>query len=464
MKRLSGFRREPEKMMKARQVAVPIFVSFMILLVATMSFANGQKEGTQSSAAPAAATNSSMPYAGQEITVAFLGSPAPDALISKFTDSTGIKIKWVYLGWDAMQTKITAAASANTFFADITDVDWSRVGEYYKTKWFVPLNNYFDVNALKSDVPQISSFIVNGQLIGMPSDASIMLTTVNTADFQKAGITTMPTTIEEYTSDLKKLQSTGVNQTPLGIPFAAAEGLSTYWYETTGAFGGEILSKDFKPLFSDPSSAGYKAMEWMVNAYQSGLVPKGYINTTDSEEQQSGMANGQISTIFSDYSGNVGTIYNVPANSKVVGKVKYIPTPGANGVGPNLGNPDGIGILKGSTHVDAAAAFIKWFDTTEIQADISGVSGPSLSFPWALPMRLSAIKALFSNNDLQAQTMYDLFSNHSRAVFPQGAPPWYSQFSNAVYTNIHSAALGQETVAQAIAAITSTVNNLNQNP
>ena len=39
--------------------------------------------------------------------------------------------------------------------------------------------------------------------IGMPSDASLLVTDVNTKDFAKAGITTMPTTFAQYQADLK---------------------------------------------------------------------------------------------------------------------------------------------------------------------------------------------------------------------------------------------------------------------
>ena len=61
------------------------------------------------------------------------------------------------------------------------------------------------------------------------------------------------------------------------------------------------------------------------------------------------------------------------------------------------------------------------------------------------------------------QEMLNLLQHHSRAVFPAGAPPWYPQWSDAVYTNIHSAAAGQETVKQAIQNIVQTVNQLRQN-
>ena len=104
----------------------------------------------------------------------------------------------------------------------------------------------------------------------------------------------MPTTIDEYTSDLKKIKGKGVVEHPLNIPFAAAEGLSTYWYETTGAFGGTVLDQSGKPQFTSPGSPGYKAAQWMVDAIKTGLVPPGNINVTDSQGQQTLMAKGQV--------------------------------------------------------------------------------------------------------------------------------------------------------------------------
>ncbi len=115
---------------------------------------------------------------------------------------------------------------------------------------------------------------------------------------------------------------------PLDIPFAAAEGLSTYWYQTTAAFGGQVLDANYNPLFTSPSSAGYKAMQWMVNAYKSGLVPKANIGVSDYQGFTSEMAQGRVASVFSDYAGTVGSVYDVPSTSKVVGQVQYIPTPG----------------------------------------------------------------------------------------------------------------------------------------
>ena len=182
-------------------------------------------------------------------------------------------------------------------------------------------------------------------------------------------------------------------QYPLNIPFAAAEGLSTYWYQTTAAFGGTILDAAGKPQFTDPTSAGYKAAQWMVDALKQGLVPPGNINVADSQGQQTLMAKGTVASTFGDYSGNVGSLYDVPASSSVVGKVK--PTcrrPGPHRHGPNMSNPDGIGIPKQAKYPAAAAKFIQWFTEGANQADFAGASGAAKVMPgYFLPSRLSGL-------------------------------------------------------------------------
>ncbi len=396
------------------------------------------------------------------ITVAVAYPAPPKALLDQFTKQTGIKVNWVNIGWDDLQTKIAAAASANTYFADAADVDWSKVGEYQKTGWFLPLNKYFNVSSLKSDMPQLGTFISDNELMGMPFDSSFMTTTVNTKDFAKAGITTMPTTLAAFTADLKRVsKATGI-ASPLDIQLATAEGLSTCWYQMTAAFGGQVLTAQDSPAFTSPSSPGYQAMNWIVNAYKSGLVPKANINVTDYDGFTTEMAKNRVAAVLCDYSGSVATIYNVPSSSSVVNQTEYISTPGATGVGQAVANPDGIGIPKTAKNVAGAVKFIKWFTTTENQAIWAGLDGPSnvvSTFP--LPARLSSFNLLTKAGDIgQASQLAAILQAHAQPPFPNGAPPWYVSFSAAVQTNIHEAAAGQETVAQAVSAIAAEVNTL----
>jgi ABC-type glycerol-3-phosphate transport system substrate-binding protein len=399
---------------------------------------------------------------GVTITVALATEPPPQASMDAFTKSTGITVKWTNTDWDSLQTKIAAAATAKTYFADATDVDWSRVGQLGKLNWFFPMENYLDTKSLASEMPQLTSFSSDGKTIGIPYDASFLVTTVNKNLFTKAGITTMPTTIADYTNDLKQIKSKGVVQYPLNIPFAAAEGLSTYWYQTTAAFGGTILDGSGKPQFATADTAGYKAAQWMVDAIKQGLVPPGNINVADSQGQQTLMAKGQVASTFGDYSGNVGSLYSVPASSSVVNQVEYLSTPGVSGPGPNMSNPDGIGIPRQAKYPAAAAKFIDWFTTAQNQADFAGASGPDKVMPgYFLPSRLAGMTELTEKGKLiGGQQLADLLKNSAKPVFPQGAPSWYPEFSKSVYTNLHAAATGSMSVDDAMKAIAGTANKL----
>jgi multiple sugar transport system substrate-binding protein len=406
--------------------------------------------------------SASGPVRGQTIIVAIAYPAPPKALLQKFTQETGVKVNWTDIQFDDLQTKIASAAEANTYFADVADVDWSKVGGYSVTKWFLPLNSYFNIASARNQYPQLSSFIRNGTLIGMPFDSSLLVTTVNKKDFAAAGISVMPTTIAQYTADLRTIASKGVVKAPLDIPFAAAEGLSTYWYEATAAFGGQVLSSSDRPEFTAPSSAGYKALEWMVNAYKTGLVPTANLTSQDYQAFEADQAHNLTASVFSDYGGDLGTIYQVPSQSTVVGDIEYIPTPGVNGAAPNLGNPDGFGIPAQAKHVAAAVAFMKWMEQPANQAAFAGAGGPADSIStFPLPSNRGGLTDLVKSGKLPGgATLASLLESHSRAVFPDGVPPWYSAFSNSVYTNIHSAVAGQESVAAAIGAIASQTNSL----
>jgi multiple sugar transport system substrate-binding protein len=412
--------------------------------------------GGSSDSPPAAA-----PTRDVTISVVLATDPPPQAAMAAFTQQTGITVRWTNIDWDSLQTKITAAVTAKTYFADATDVDWSRVGQLSRLNAFYPMDQLMDTASLAADMPQLTSFTAKGHVVGVPYDASFDVTTVNKTMFAKAGVA-LPQTMDQYTQALRTLKSKGVVQYPLNIPFAAAEGLSTYWYQATAAFGGTVLDGSYKPTFADPSSPGYKAAQWMVDALKQGLVPPGNINVTDSQGQQTLMAKGRVASTFGDYSGTVGSLYDVPKSSTVVHQVSYLRTPGVSGPAPNNSNPDGIGVPRTAKYPQAAAIFIKWFTSAENQADFAGLNGPDKAMPgYAMPSHVSAVQQLAAKGSLiGGKDLADMLKTSSRPIFPGGAPSWYPEFSRAVYTNLHSAAAGSETVDAAVKAIADTATRL----
>jgi multiple sugar transport system substrate-binding protein len=387
------------------------------------------------------------------INVTLADGPVPASTWEPFEKATGIHVNYTNIDWSDLQDKIAAAGEAHTYFADVTDVDWSKTGEYTATGWFEPLNKYFDVKSLKANFPAMGAFInSNGDFYGIPADSQFLVTTINTKDFKAAGITQIPTTIAQYTKDLETIKAKGVVAHPLGIPLAAGEYLSTYFYELTNAYGGTPLTCKYQPTFASPSSAGYKAVAWIVNAYKTGLAAKGDIDNIDTEEQTL-TAHNEDASVFSDYSGEILSAYDNKAQSKVVGDIEYIRTPGLDGPAYNFTDPDGIGVPVGAKYPAAAIKFIQWMTSPQGQVDVAAQVG--------IPGNAQADSAYEKAFPGVEQNVLDTFAkSYARPVFPCGAPPWYPAFSQGIYTNIHEAAAGRETVAQAVHSMYSNAESL----
>jgi multiple sugar transport system substrate-binding protein len=162
--------------------------------------------GGSSDSPPAAA-----PTRDVTISVVLATDPPPQAAMAAFTQQTGITVRWTNVDWDSLQTKITAAVTAKTYFADATDVDWSRVGQLSRLNAFYPMDQLIDTASLAGDMPQLSSFTAKGHVVGVPYDASFDVTTVNKTMFAKAGVA-LPQTMDQYTQALKTLKSKGTVQ------------------------------------------------------------------------------------------------------------------------------------------------------------------------------------------------------------------------------------------------------------
>src|SRR6185369_8378170 len=189
---------------------------------------------------------------------------------------------------------------------------------------------------------------------------------VNKKHFADAGITKMPTTLDELLAAAKQIKAKGIVEYPVGLPLSPTEGASTSWYLLTKAFGGDLFDNDFKPLFTTPDSAGYKAMAFELQLLKEGLVDPAATGLKDSQINDSMFAKGLTSIMISGEPGRLGQM-NDPAQSQVVGQVEALAIP------------------KVSQNQEAALAFIKWFTSKDFQVENAAM---------ALPTRTSALAAL----------------------------------------------------------------------
>jgi multiple sugar transport system substrate-binding protein len=379
--------------------------------------------------------------AGQKITVLLPPwGTLPKDMTDRFQKETGIKLDLQTLGWDDIRTKVVTSMVAGTAPADVTEVDWSWVGQFGQANWYTPLNDRIDA-ATVADIPTTKSFRFGGNLLAIPYNNDFRILIYNKKLFEAAGITEPPKTIEELTADARLLKQKGIVTYPIALPLSATEGVSTAWYLLTKAFGGELFGPNYTPLFTDPNSAGYKALAWEIDALKTGLIDPASTGLTDVQIQDE-VKNGRAAIDVAGWAGNPAT-YNDPKQSKVAGQIVAAVMPGEGGKSRTFGLPDALGIPANSEHKDAAVAFIKWWMEPANQIEADATLGD-------LPTRTSVLETLNKEGKLAAGDVLLAQIPTIGPLFPLGTPPWYPQFSSAVSSSINAAAKGSMTVDQAV--------------
>jgi len=212
--------------------------------------------GSSSSSGSSASSES---IRGQTITV-LVPYAMPQKLLNQFTAETGVKVNYVVTGWDATHNKLLVANEANTYIADVAEFDWSFTGQFAGAGWVEPLDNLLSAKTLADLKNTDAAFVSGGKTYAACYSNDFRVSMYNKKMFAKAGITAFPATFDELATDVQKLKSSGV-QYPLAIPMAATEGGVTPWYLLTLAMGGQLFDSQNNPVFSDPNSAGYKALQ-----------------------------------------------------------------------------------------------------------------------------------------------------------------------------------------------------------
>ena len=414
------------------------------------------------SAAGAATTGASAPpdkgflnksHTGSTITVLLPPwGEMPKSQLAKFTSLTGIKVKLQTLDFDSIHDKIATSAAAGVAPADVTEMDWSWVGQFGAAGWYTPLGDVLP----KSTQSQMSaSFRYQGQQLAVPYNMDFRGLAVNMTMFRKAGITTVPKTWAQVIADAQQLKAKNVVQYPITIPFYVGECNSTVWYNLIKSGGGELLDKSGQPTFKSVSSLGGQALLFEKKLYKSGLVPPGAIslNCNTANDQFSA---GKAAIVLSAAPGAVGA-WKTPSQSKVAkDDIVFAASPGPSaGHTGTFGLPEGMGIPKLSKNQEQAAMFVYWWQQLPQQLEAYKAMGDT-------PPQRAALAALAAQHKLQAGDAILKILPSVKPLFPNGAPPWYPQFSSNVATMVQSVIRGKADPAKALAHLADQTKKLNR--
>ncbi|MCX5477735.1 sugar ABC transporter substrate-binding protein [Kaistia geumhonensis] len=382
------------------------------------------------------------PLAGQSITVLLPSGQSPN-IASDFEKETGIKVDLQMLSWDDIRPKLITGLIAGTPPADVTEFDWSWTGQFGAAGWYEDLTPLVDAETIK-DMPTASIFTVDGKLLGVPYANDFRILIANKDHLAKAGITKMPTTIDELVADAKLIKEKGIAEYPLGVPLSPTEGTSTLWYLMTFAFGGDLFDKDWKPLFTSPDSGGYKALQFYVDMLKAGLIDPASTGLKDSDVHQMFM-DGKVTFDLGVGPGWVGA-FEDKTKSKIAGNTTLGLVPTASGKTVSYGLPEALGIPAASEKKEAALAFVKWMTSKDEQIKLAAEQG-------LLATRTSAFEELNKQGKILDGDVVIEQAGTVGPLFKQGTPTWYPQFSSAVNNAINQAAKGEISVADAVKSI-----------
>jgi multiple sugar transport system substrate-binding protein len=376
---------------------------------------------------------------GQTITV-MVPYDMPQKLLNQFTAQTGVKVNYVKLGWDATHTKLVTANAAHEYIADVAEFDWSFTGQFAGAGWVEPLDTALPKPLLNKLKNTDAAFTANGHTWAACYSNDFRVSMYNKKMFAKAGISSFPATFDELATDVQKLKSAGV-QYPLAIPMGATEGGVTPWYLLTLAMGGQLFDDNLKPVFQSPSSSGYKALQWEVDALKNGWVSPGAVSLDDTPTFDKFTA-GQNAIVLATGPGNMPTA-NDPKTSSIAGDAALGLVPGTSGPGASFGLPEGLSIPVTAKHKEAAAAFIEWWEQPKNAIAIYHTQG-------SLPCGSDALKQLAASGQLQGGDVVNAELPHVAPLFPAGAPIWYEQFSSDAQGLLNAAVKGQMSVGDAL--------------
>ncbi len=410
-----------------------------LTLVVGISLAMTACGGGSASSDSAFSSDENVDVSGEKIKV-LLPYQIPQRLLDQFTEESGVEIEYNTAGFDSVLQKLVVANQAGTYIADVTDFDWSSTGQFAGNGWYEPLQDALDPALIEDLGPTNGSFTSDGNLYATCYLNDFRMSVYNAAMFKEAGIDGFPKTFDELRTTLDELKAKGVAKYPMTIPMGATEGSVTPWYMLTLAMGGELFDEDFNPLFNDPNSAGYQALQFEVDALQNGWVSPGSV-TLDDNAAFDAFTGGAAAITLASEPGELATA-NDPKGSSVAGDAAPGLLPGIDGPGASFGLPEGVGIPVTAEHKDAARAFIEWLVQPETQTKLYRIG--------FLPCGKAAFDQLAKSGELDGGEIVAEQLAQVKPLFAQGAPPWYSQFSSEAQGLLNAAFKGDITVQEAL--------------
>jgi len=215
--------------------------------------------------------------------------------------------------------------------------------------------------------------------------------------------------------------------------YAKYEGLTVNFAEAVNSAGGTVVDAKGKPTLDTPEAK--QGLQTLVDGFKNGDIPKAAITYQEEQGRQAFEAGKLMFYTNWPYAYSLTTTDDTSFAKKNPDALGIAGFPGKSSLGGH-----NWAISQFSKHKGTALAFLKWYETPEIQK--YGVENTS-SAP--------VLTSVYSDTDLQKKFPYlpTLKDSLDNAV-PRPGTPYYQAVSTAIQNNAYSALQGSKSVDAAL--------------
>jgi len=337
-----------------------------------------------------------------------------------------VKINFYEIPFDQRPTKIPSAAQTNSL-PDIARAD-------YPYQWYLSARNklaHLD-DALKGWDMRDAIYDVawkevtyQGHIIGIPQDKFTTIFCYNQDKFAKDGVTSFPTTWDEFTSACQKM--THGDEYGLGLYPDAGQLFTPY---LLGA-GGKILDANFNPTFNQ--EPGVKALQYIIDLVSKykvtppGVIGWQYANADDA------LKSGKIGMVqFGSW-----IIDNYKA-AKVPWKLGIGAMPKGSSGGGAVSSTTSYMVMNTSQHQKEAIDVVKWMVSRQNALN------------WAKSLDHEPIDKFTADDPHFTTPLFEPFKTSLSFASVLPPTPAYNAVNQAIKQAIQKALLGKASPKQAL--------------
>ena len=422
-----------------RSFASAVVIASAVALTATACSSSG---GNPSGGGGGGASTPSTDGKGKTVTVWLMtdaqnGWPAVvNQANQRFEKATGAKVKIDWQEWSNYTTKLDSTFAGSTAIPDVVELGNTQTSSYIAGGAFANLS--------KSDFANSSTWLKgleesgtspDGTLEAVPYYAGSRVVIYRKDLWKKAGVTSVPTTLNQLYADLNKVKAANSSDPN----FSAFYMPGKYWYAAMSfvyGAGGTIATQqngNWSGALATPQ-AQHGLQNWQkLTTYSKGGATK------DEADQDTVMAQGHVGAILGN-GWEVGSIIDPKTgNPKLAKDLSTFPMPGstAGHYTPSFLGGSDLAVPEKASNQSLGEEWIKIFTDTKSQTMLA---------KYAIPNTTSLLHVYES----QAQANKSTGEAARDTWFVPNTPNWANvEAGNVLQNSLESIATGKSSVADA---------------